>query len=60
MRALLVACQTPACEKNGFSTLLAAGYVSRGGSSATQRQELHTDEVKSVRNLVRSADWPTE
>ena len=24
------------------------GYVSRGGTSATQRQEFHTDEAKSV------------
>ena len=23
----------------------------------TQRQKFHTDHIKSVRNLVRSADW---
>ena len=34
--------------------------VSRGGTSATQRQKFHTDDAKSVRNLVRSADWSTE
>ena len=34
--------------------------VSRGGTSATQRQKFHTDDVKSVRNPVRSADWSTE
>ena len=34
--------------------------VSRGGMSATQRQKFHTDDVKSVRNPVRSADWSTE
>ena len=60
LRATLVACQTLACEKNRFSSLLAAGDLSRGGSSATQRQKFHTDEVKSVRNPVRSADWQTE
>ena len=31
--------------------------VSRGGTSATQRQKFHTDDVKSVRNPVISADW---
>ena len=34
--------------------------VSRGGTSATQRQKFHTDDAKSVRNPVRSADWSTE
>ena len=34
--------------------------VSRGITSATQRQKFHTDDVKSVRNSVRSADWSTE
>ena len=57
LRAPLVACQTLACEKNRFSSLLAAGDLSQGRCSATQRQNLHTDEVKSVRNPVRSADW---
>ena len=33
---------------------------SRGGTSATQRQKFHTDDVKSVRNPVRSADWSRE
>ena len=27
--------------------------------SSTQRQKFHTDDVKSVRNLVRSSDWST-
>ena len=49
-----------ACENISFSTLFASGNVSRGGTSATQRQKLHTDDVKSVRNPVRSADWSTE
>ena len=34
--------------------------VSRGITSATQRQKFHTDDVKSVRNPVRKADWSTE
>ena len=37
--------------------------VSRGGTSATQQtqgQKFHTDDVKSVRNPVRSANWSTE
>jgi len=34
--------------------------VSRGGTSATQRQKFHTDDVNSVRNPVRSANWSTE
>ena len=49
-----------ACENIRFSLLFAAGDVSRGGTSATQRQKIHTDDVKSVRNPVRSADWSTE
>ena len=49
-----------ACENIRFSSLLAAGDVSRGGKSATQRQKFHTDDVKSVRIPVRSADWSME
>ena len=49
-----------ACENIRFSSLFAAGDVSRGGTSATQRQKFHTDDVKSVRNPVRSADWSME
>ena len=49
-----------ACENIPFSSLFAAVDVSRGGTSATQRQKFHTDDVKSVRNPVRSADWSTE
>ena len=37
-----------ACENIRFSSLFAAGDVSRGGTSATQRQKFHTDDVKSV------------
>ena len=32
-----------ACENIRFSNLFAAGDVSRGGTSATQRQKFHTD-----------------
>ena len=49
-----------ACENIRFSSLFAAGDVLRGGTSATQRQKFHTDDVKSVRNPVRSAGWSTE
>ena len=49
-----------ACENIRFSSLFAAGDVSRGGTSATQRQKFHTDDVKYVQNPVRSADWSTE
>ena len=34
-----------ACENSRFSSLLAAGDVPRGGTSATQRQKFHTDHV---------------
>jgi len=59
----LVAVQTSclvACENIRFSSLFVAEDVSRGGTSATQRQKFHTDDVKSVQNPVRSADWSTE
>ena len=49
-----------ASENIRFSSLFVAGDVSRGGTSATQRQKFHTDDVKTVRNPVRSADWSTE
>ena len=34
-----------ACENIRFSSLFAAGDVSRGGTSATQRQKFHTNDV---------------
>ena len=34
-----------ACENVRFSSLFAAGDGSRGGTSATQRQKFHTDDV---------------
>ena len=36
----------PACENSRFSSLFGAGEVARGGTSATQRQKFHTDDVK--------------
>ena len=48
------------CENIRFSSLFAAGDVSRGGTSATQRERFHTDDVKYVQNPVRSPDWSTE
>ena len=46
---------TLACENSLFSTLLAAGDVPRGVTSATQRQKFHTDDVTQcyIINLVR-------
>ena len=49
-----------ACENIRFSSLFIAGDVSRGGTSATRQQKFHTDDVKSVRNPVRGADWSME
>ena len=34
-----------ACENSRIFSLLTAGDVSRGGTSATQRQKFHTDDV---------------
>ena len=34
-----------ACENIRFSSLFAAGDVSRGGTSATQQQKFHTDDA---------------
>ena len=39
---------------------LPLGDVSQGGTSATQQQKLHTDDVKSVWNLVINTDSMTE
>ena len=48
-----------ACENIRSSSLFVPGDVSHGGTSGTQRQKFHTDDIKSVRNPVRSA-WSTE
>ena len=39
---------TVACENVRFSSYIVARDVSRGGTSATQRQKFHTDDVKYV------------
>ena len=49
-----------ACENIRLSAHFAAGDVSPGGTSATHRHKFHTDDVKSVRNPIRRADWSTE
>ena len=49
----------PGGEYSRFSLLTVAEDVSPGGTSATQRQKFRTDDVESVRNLVRSSDWWT-
>ena len=40
-----------------LALLPAAKNVSPGGTSAPQRQKFHTDDVKSVQNLVSRSDW---
>ena len=52
--------QNLACENSRSSLLLATGDISRGGTSATQWQKFYTNDVKSVQNPVRSADWSME
>ena len=49
-----------AYENICFSSLFVAGDVLDGETSATQQQKFHTDDVKSVWNPVRSADWSTQ
>ena len=60
MQSLFPAAVIVACENIHFSTFFAAGDVPRGGTSATQRQKFHTDDVQYVQNPVRSPDWSTE
>ena len=42
---LLIVSFCLACENFRFSSLFAAGDVSLGGTSATQRQKFHTDDA---------------
>ena len=49
-----------AFENIRFSSLFAAEDVSHKGTSATQQQKFHTDDVTYVQNPVRSPDWSTE
>ena len=48
-----------ACEYSRFSFLLVAKDILPGGTSATQRQKFHTNDIKAVWNLVRRSDWST-
>ena len=41
----LMAALNIACENIRFSSIFAAGDVSRGGTSATQRQKFHSDDA---------------
>ena len=47
------------CENSRLSPFLTSRDVSLGGTSARQRNQLHTDEVKFIWNLVRSSDCST-
>ena len=48
-----------ACENSRFSSLFAARNVSRGGTSATQRQKFHTDDVNQcLHNISGSHGFP--
>ena len=46
-------------ENSRLASVLAARDVSPWETSAPQRQKFHSDDVKSVQNLVRSSDWST-
>ena len=41
-----------ACENIRFSSLLASGDVSRGGTSATQRQKFNTDDANQCLHTI--------
>ena len=43
------------CENSRFSSLFAAGDVSRGGTSVTQRQKFHTNDVNQRLNNISSS-----
>ena len=48
-----------ACENIRFSSLFATGDVSRGGTSATQRQKFHTDDaIQCLHNKSSSHGVP--
>ena len=48
-----------ACENIRFSSLFAAGDVSHGGMSATQRQKFHTDDtIQCLHNKSSSHGVP--
>ena len=48
-----------ACENSRFSSLFVAGDISRGGTSAIQRQKFHTDDVNQcLHNISGSHGVP--
>ena len=49
----------PFVPKNGSLRKQPSPRSSPLGTSAPKRQKFHTYDVQSVRNLVRSSDWPT-
>ena len=58
-RGLCVTLPSLACENSRFSSLFAARNVSRGGTSATQRQKFHTDDVNQcLHNISGSHGVP--
>ena len=55
----IVVFQILACKNIRFSSLFAAGDVLRGGTSATQRQILHTDDAyQCLHNKSSSHGFP--
>ena len=48
LRSRLILSIKLACENIRFSSLFAAGDVSRGGTSATQRKKFHTDNADNA------------
>ena len=58
-RGLCVILPSLAWENSHFSSLFAARNVSRGGTSATQRQKFHTDDVNQcLHNISGSHGVP--
>ena len=46
-----------ACENIRFSSLFAAGDVSRGETSVTQRQKFHTDDINQCLKNKSGSNW---
>ena len=59
-QSVLKEVKSPPSPRKQTFLLIAAGDVSRGGTSATQPKKFHTDDIKSVLNPFISADWTTE
>ena len=53
-KLVIIQSHRPLARENiRFSPLFAAGDVSRGGTSATQRQKFHTDDVKPTKRHTK-------